>query len=295
MRRVAVVALAFACTLVACSPSDPGPSGTEAARGDIDRVEITTSDTLAPDLVFDLGLEYTKPQSRTVWEGEGPYLIDGQPLLLDIYAESLEDGTVLVNTFDGTPQAFLFAQELLGVDLYRALDGERIGSRLLHIAPADDPTSTDPPMVLVIDLRPVRAVGTPVAVSDDDAPIVVLGASGEPQVTIRSGVEEPTELEVVKLIEGAGPQIEPGATILANFKAVFWEDGTEFNSSWPVGQAPIERHIGVGSTLLGWDVGLVDQTEGSQVMLIMPPSYGYPEHGTLVFVVDILDVWNPEE
>ena len=38
---------------------------------------------------------------------------------------------------------------------------------------------------------------------------------------------------------------------------------------------------------------LLDQTVGSQVLIVAPPSAGYPEEGTLVFVVDILDVWNP--
>jgi peptidylprolyl isomerase len=50
-----------------------------------------------------------------------------------------------------------------------------------------------------------------------------------------------------------------------------------------------------------WDSGLVGQTVGSQVLLVVPPDQGYGSGGnsqagitgtdTLVFVVDILDAY----
>ncbi len=50
-----------------------------------------------------------------------------------------------------------------------------------------------------------------------------------------------------------------------------------------------------------WDQGLVGQTVGSQVLLVVPPDQGYGPSGnsqagiagtdTLVFVVDILDAY----
>ena len=57
--------------------------------------------------------------------------------------------------------------------------------------------------------------------------------------------------------------------------------------------------IGVGKVISGWDLGLVGQTVGSQVILVIPPDQGYGAEGydsagikgtdTLVFVIDILD------
>jgi peptidylprolyl isomerase len=51
--------------------------------------------------------------------------------------------------------------------------------------------------------------------------------------------------------------------------------------------------------IAGWDKGLVGQTVGSQILLVVPPDEGYGSAGrkeagirgtdTLVFVVDILD------
>ena len=53
--------------------------------------------------------------------------------------------------------------------------------------------------------------------------------------------------------------------------------------------------------LVGWDEGLVGQTVGSQILLVVPPDKGYGTSGssdgtikgtdTLVFVVDILNAY----
>ncbi len=55
--------------------------------------------------------------------------------------------------------------------------------------------------------------------------------------------------------------------------------------------------IGTQQVITGWDTGLVGQTVGSQVLLVVPPDQGYGASGTtgikgtdtIVFVVDILD------
>ena len=58
--------------------------------------------------------------------------------------------------------------------------------------------------------------------------------------------------------------------------------------------------IGKGQVIPGWDEGLVGQTVGSQVLLVVPPDKGYGAGSasagikgtdTLVFVVDILDAY----
>ena len=56
------------------------------------------------------------------------------------------------------------------------------------------------------------------------------------------------------------------------------------------------QNIGQAQVIDGWNQGLVGQTVGSQVLLVVPPSLGYganaqgsiPANSTLVFVVDIL-------
>lgn len=294
MRRVVALVVAGTLALSACNSTEPDSTASATTRGSLELITIGQSETLAPALEYEPGLEYRRPENRQVWEGDGGVLVDGQPLLLDIYGESLEDGTVLINTYDGLPRPFYLAPELLGDALYDALRRANVGARFLHIAPEGEGDSSDPPMVLVIDVLHARAHGTAVEPRSDH-PIVVLGATGEPQITMREGVEAPRELQVATLIQGDGDQIREGSHISVNYKAVFYDTGEIFDSSWEPGKAPLETEIGVGKALLGWEQGLIDQAAGSQVILIIPPALAYPDQGTMVFVIDILDVWNPEE
>ena len=58
--------------------------------------------------------------------------------------------------------------------------------------------------------------------------------------------------------------------------------------------------VGVGQVIEGWDQGLVEQSVGSQIMLVVPPALGYGGSSTpladetLVYVVDILDAHHGE-
>jgi peptidylprolyl isomerase len=294
MRRVVTLTAVAMLVLGGCSSPDPDATASDSRRGSIELITIGLSDTLAPSLEFEAGLEYTHAETLEVWDGDGGVLVNGQSLLLDIYGQSLEDGSVLINTYDGLPRPYLLAPELLGLDLYDALSKANVGARFLHVAPFDENDPTVPPMALVIDVLPAQAQGTPVE-PRSDLPIVAVGASGEPQITMREGVEAPGELVVATLIQGHGDQIREGSFISVNYKAVFFDTGEIFDSSWDPGKAPLESQMGVGAVLPGWEQGLIDQTAGSQVILIMPPALAYPDQGTMVFVVDILDVWNPEE
>ena len=57
--------------------------------------------------------------------------------------------------------------------------------------------------------------------------------------------------------------------------------------------------IGTGAVIPGWDKGLVGETVGSRVMLVVPPKDGYGQAGsgqirgtdTMVFAVDILGAY----
>jgi peptidylprolyl isomerase len=76
-----------------------------------------------------------------------------------------------------------------------------------------------------------------------------------------------------------------------------WRTGKVFDSSWKRGQS-MNVPIATGQVIPGWDEGLVGQTVGSQVLLVVPPDKGYGDSGqpsagikgtdTMVFVVDIL-------
>ncbi|MCU1431491.1 MAG: FKBP-type peptidyl-prolyl cis-trans isomerase [Actinotalea sp.] len=280
----AVVALLLSAgplaMLVGCTP-EPEP---------LPVVTVTGEAGAAPELVYDVPLVVEEPRVETVWEGEGPEVEEGQAVLVNYYAEAGADGSVVGETFSTEPKPYLLSAEALGLDIFEALDGRTVGSRILHMVPPGDGQSSS--TVAVFDLLPTRAAGDPVE-PREGLPVVQLAEDGEPTITVPA-VEPPADLVVQPLIKGGGRQVEPGQVITVQYAAVTWSDGAVFDSSWGPGKLPSPFPIGVGSVLEGWDVGLVEQTVGSQVLLVMPPEYGYGgtenelAGETLVFVIDIL-------
>lgn len=311
MRRRALALLAAgALVLAGCSSASPDATSTNETSASINDIEIGISDALAPTITLPTDEPFNEAQGRIVWEGKGAPLIDDQPLLLDIYAVSLDDGREIVNTFDGLPRPFVFAPEILGDDLYNLLLDENVGTRVVLVAPAlkdagltpttaaGDGTVDDatPDVALVVDVLSERATGTSKETQRDDLPIVTVNKdTGEPEIEIGEDLEEPTAVQSETLIQGDGnEQVKKGSYVLVNYKAVHW-DGSDYYSSWPADKAPFATQIGTEQVIPAWDTALIDQNAGSQVLIVAPAEYGYPEEGTLVFVVDILDVWTPVE
>jgi peptidylprolyl isomerase len=306
MRRRAVallLAFAAAVTLTACSEAGPDASVSRDNSADINDVAIGKSEALAPTITLPEGETFTAPQGKIFWKGEGAALQDNQPLLLDIYGVSLKDGTERINTFDGLPRSFVLAREVLGDELYDLLINANVGARALVVAPAHAATGAspsasktptpEPDVALVVDVLSDRATGTAIEQRQDLPTVTVNEDTGEPTVAIPETLHEPTAVASETLIQGNGPQIKEGSYILVNYKAVRWDDGSEFSSSWPTDTAPFSVQLGTGQVIPAWDRALLDQTVGSQVLIVAPPEFGYPNQGTLVFVVDILDVWTP--
>ncbi|MGC4935704.1 FKBP-type peptidyl-prolyl cis-trans isomerase [Gordonia sp. DT30] len=116
----------------------------------------------------------------------------------------------------------------------------------------------------------------------------------KPEVEFPTG-PEPTELEVVDLIEGDGSQAQRGDVVDVHYVGVDFESGEEFDSSWDRGQSarfPLERLIP------GWQEGIPGMKVGGRRRLTVPPNLAYGPAGTghrlsgrtLVFVIDLLGV-----
>jgi peptidylprolyl isomerase len=130
-------------------------------------------------------------------------------------------------------------------------------------------------------------------------------AGTAPTVTMpASSVKPPTSLQVQTLIKGTGPKVSAGDYVVAQYVGYIWRTGKVFDSSWSR-KTPFGFEIGANPTqvITGWDTGLEGQTVGSRVLLVIPPKDGYGSTGastagitgkdTLVFVVDIIDAYNP--
>lgn len=278
----ALVALFGAATMLAvtgCTPEPELPSP----------VVVTGEAEARPTLRYEIPLVVEDTVVEVIWEGTGPRVVDGQPILVNYYAEQGVDGTVINETYSTEPKPYLLTPEALGLDIHEALSGKRVGSRVLYVAPPGPGEISA--TVAVFDLLSTRATGEEVE-PREGLPVVTLSPRGEPSVEIPE-TPPPSELVVQPLLRGTGPQVVAGQVITVQYLRVTWE-GDDTESSWDSGSLPVSFPIGVGSVIAGWDEGLVEQTVGSQVLLIVPPQLAYggsqnelAEH-TLVFVVDIL-------
>jgi FKBP-type peptidyl-prolyl cis-trans isomerase len=252
--------------------------------------------------------------TKTVIQGTGAPLTTSDALIGNfvMYDWSGKTNKLVGSTFSqGVPT--LFAGELLP-GLEKALVGQKLGSRVLAVIPPADAfgssgnseigvKGTDT-VVFVIDM--IKSVGNTEAVPGKQTsngggtlPTVTAGAAGKgPTITIPK-TAAPKTLQVKTLIKGTGPVVKKGQFIAIQYTGVIYRTGKVFDSSWSR-SVPWGTEIGANQVIKGWDLGLVGQTVGSRVLLVIPPADGYGTTGdstagikgtdTLVFAVDILAV-----
>jgi FKBP-type peptidyl-prolyl cis-trans isomerase 2 len=284
--------------------SSPTPSASDAATSteaeptaeDVAALEAVTVEGEAgaePTLTFDQPFTVSTAVARVVTPGTGAALEDGQMLSMNVKQVSGADGSTLGTTYGAAPTSLTLGDPQVFGALTEALTGQSVGARLLFAAPGAD--SSTLMAIDIVDARtiPTRAEGTAVT-PPEGLPKVTLAENGAPSIEPVEG-DAPTELVVQPLITGAGPVVQSGQNVTFHYSGWLW-DGTPFDSSWEKGSA-FTTSLGTGQVIKGWDQGLVGQTVGSQVLLVIPPELGYgdtakdpiPANSTLVFVVDILD------
>jgi peptidylprolyl isomerase len=283
-----------------------------AASG-LDAVTVSSDTSAKPTVKFSKPFAIKKTADSVVAAGTGAALAKGQTITFDYVLVDGRTGKEIQTSYGSAPASLVLDTAKTNKQLVTSLTGKAVGSRvLLAIAPKDGlakrlkstNVKKDDTLLFVIDVKSVRsplarATGEAVA-PVDGLPTVALAADGKPTITIPSGVAAPTSLVVQPLIKGTGPVVQAGQTITVHYTGVIWDTGKQFDSSWDRKQTA-DFVIGQGSVIAGWDEGLVGQTVGSQVLLIVPPDKGYGASGqasagikgtdTLVFVVDILDAY----
>ena len=254
------------------------------------------------------GALYTK----TLIQGTGPALSSSQSLLGNfvLYDWSGKTHKLLGSTYtDGVPT--LFTGSLLP-GLATALEGQKVGSRVLAVIPPKDAfgaagnsqigVGANDTVVFVVDMvksfaNTAGVSGTQTSNGGGALPTVTAGAAGKgPTITIPS-TAAPKTLQVKTLIKGTGPVVKKGNYIVVQYTGVNYRTKKVFDSSWSRSE-PFATVIGEGQVIPGWDTGLVGQTVGSRVLLVIPPKDGYGSAGsptagikgtdTLVFAVDII-------
>jgi len=279
------VAIAW-LTLVGCSAPAAEPA----------TVTVSGEPGAAPTITYLTPLEVDKTRTEQIWPGTGADLVEGAPVLIDFWLEDATDATLVKESYSTNPTAMLLTEEDLGTDLYETLRGQQVGARLLQISPGSGEGATDYPTVTVVDVLPTRADGEPKP-PRADLPAVTLDASGAPTIT-PTGTEPPTTLVAQPLIRGSGEQVAATDVVTVQYTGFAWTTGEAFDSTWTHG-LPVSFSL---QDVQAWAEGLVDQPVGSQVMLVVPPTYalGVTESEelagqTVVFVVDILATGHPEQ
>ncbi len=314
MRRIlalSIVPLIAGLALAGCGSSSPPPSAnaTVTANGTFGKAPTVTIPKATPGSTLAV---------KTLIQGNGA-TISKTDSFVSNFALYLWSGTshkLLDSTYTTSPQA-LPATLLPGIQ--SAVVGQKIGSRVLAVIPPKEGYGTSgnsqlgvkgtDTLVFVMDLiqkfsNTASASGTQVSNGGGSLPTVTAAKSGAPTVKVPTTVTPPKALTVKTLIKGSGAAVAKGQTVVAQYTGSIWRTGAVFDSSWSRG-TPFSFQIGAtpSQVIPGWDQGLIGQTVGSRVMLVIPPADGYGSAGqsqagikgtdTLVFVVDILGAVSP--
>jgi FKBP-type peptidyl-prolyl cis-trans isomerases 1 len=290
--------------LAACGS---GKTDTSAANA-LDVITVGGTDK-APTVTFK-----TKPltvkatTTKVITPGKGAKLSTANSIMFS-YSLQRKDGKQIESSFGKATVPLDLSSSSLLKGLSKGLTGQQVGSRVLvAIPPADafgaqgnkqagvGPTDT---VIFFID---VVSASTPLTTATGAAvppkaglPTATVDGAKPAQITVPK-TAAPTTLIVQPLIKGTGPVVKAGQTIKVNYTGVLWKDGKKFDASGDHGSA-FDTPIGSGQVITGWDKGLVGQTVGSRILLVVPPVEGYGAKGsppligpkdTLVFVIDIL-------
>lgn len=323
MRRAAALvitpllaALAVAGCSSSSSSSHSAAASTSAAAGTYKSVTVAagqlnqapkvtipkvkgTGDLYTKTLIKGTGATFTSETSEAVLGNYVAYDWSG--------ATSKELGT----SFGSGSQSIFTGTLLTG--LKNALVGQKMGSRVLAVIPPKDGLGANGPsqgigasdtLVFVIDMNQVFSptiTAKQTSTGGGPLPTVTAPAAGStagPTIKVNTKATPPKALQVKVLAKGAGPVVKSGQNIVVQYTGLLWRNGQVFDSSWSRGGQPLDTVIGAGKVVKGWDSGLVGQTVGSRVLLVLPPAEGYGSSGqaaagikgtdTLVFAVDIL-------
>jgi peptidylprolyl isomerase len=314
--RLAAALAVPALLLAGCASADPKPTSTkvDAAPAVLKTVSVTGDIGKKPTVTLE-----RKPTvlARTgtivVKQGDGAKVTLGQRVTVDYLLLNAKDGKEADTSFGRKPANFVADPKKLMPGLANSLIGQQVGSRVLAgIAPRDGfgeqgntelGFTKDDGLIFVLDVKSAttplkKATGDPVT-PPAGLPVVQDNGDKAPTITMPA-TAAPTKTVSQPLIKGKGAAIKAGQTISAAYVGQIYGTGTVFDSSYQSGQL-LERPVGAGQLIPGFDKGLVGQTIGSRVLLVVPPADGYGKAGnaqagikgtdTLVFVVDILDAY----
>jgi FKBP-type peptidyl-prolyl cis-trans isomerase len=315
MRRIAASLL---IPMIACAAL--AGCGSSGSSGDANKtVSVSGAFDQAPKVTIPAETPSSTLAYHTAIKGTGGAVIPGDVALANVvlYKWSGTKHSLVESTFtpgaNSGPQLIPSDVGLTG--LAKALKGQQIGSRIVAVVPPKDGygTSGDSSIgikgtdttVWVIDLleqfSPDASVsGSQTSNGGGKLPTVTTKAGQAPVVSVPKNSPS-SKLSVTTLVQGTGPKLTTGQTVVAQYVGVNWRTGKVFSASWPSSSQPDGQPFAFklgGGVITGWNDALPGVRVGSRVMLVIPPALGYGSAGqssagikgtdTLVFVIDIL-------
>lgn len=306
LSAVALSALLLAgCSSAAPENADPTPSDTEAAAdlcasaaptGSVaEGVTVTGDVGSQASAEFEMPLEIASTERAVVVEGDGEPIASGDLVQYAATIFDAETGEVVDSAgYDSSilPVAVTVGS---GADAFFGCATE--GSRIVMAVPGSEQAAAAVWVLDILGKVPSAAWGEPQE-PVDGMPKVELADNGAPTITVPDG-DAPTEVQIATLKKGDGAEVQSGDTVLVHYTGVKWSDGSVFDSSWERGAPTSFSTTGV---VAGFQQALEGQTVGSQVLVVIPPEFGYGgqdghelQNETLVFVVDILAAQSPAQ
>jgi FKBP-type peptidyl-prolyl cis-trans isomerase len=316
--QTALAGLAAGLVLLAgCSSSKPAAAKPAAATSG---APVADAIGVRPNIVVPAGQPDGKLGVKVKIPGEGAKITDGSSVVLQFTAKLWRDGSDLGSSYDRGQHPVTevegAGQMLPGWE--QGLKGQAAGSRVeLTVPPAlafgakgttDGKITITGTDTIIFDLDIIGVYPSPQAdipagpgvLNDPSLPSVsTTVGKDDPKVTIPAGKQPPAGAVYKPVIVGKGPQVKPEQTLVVQYEGLLWRTGQIFDSSFSKSKSIFATQIGVGAVVPGWDEGLIGQTVGSRVLLVVPPDKGYGPQGqpsagiqgtdTMVFVVDILD------
>lgn len=298
------------------APETPASEATSDAGEGIPGVEVTGEFGKVPDLEIDAPLEIDETVSEVVVSGEGDVVVEGKQALLHIYVANGTSGEKAATTYDdGQPAVVTMTEAQLFGSVLDAVVGQPVGSRVAVAAVPEDAYGAggatqlglgeDDNVLFVIDVLsvpPTEVLDAPEGEKQDvpeGLPRVVEKDGNVTGLTFDDAAAKPSDkLQVIPLIEGDGPPVRDDSFVTFDYLGQVYGTENIFDQSYT--KEPITFAVGVNQLIKGWDEGLVGVKQGSRVMIVAPPEYGYGAQGnaganikgtdTLVFVVDVLGV-----
>lgn len=284
------------------SDSSTSSSDSSTSMNQIAGVTATGNPGEKPQIAFKAPMTVEDNSYVVLQEGNGEQIEDGDRVCMQAIALNAQDGTEVASTWeDNTPDcSVLIDSDSLSSDYYNIFKAQKINATVAF-GSNDTSSSSGTSYIMAYTLVSkskdyTQATGDEVTDIPADLPKVTRAKDGKPSIDM-NGYKGSDTLVVQPLIKGKGATITDSQSVVVKYTG-WLLDGTQFDSSWDRDSTlTADTYSGGYNTVIeGWQQGMIGQTVGSQVLMVIPPDLGYgdtaqgsiPANSTLVFVVDIL-------